>query len=157
MRSVFLFLVGLCTLGALNACGNKASEEPRHDSVVTRREPPVENVHMEPSGLPNGELFKIQYTKRGVDSILAMPEASKLATPRSAAEFNLTMPPKLTVPPHLMPAKDIKVVEETDSTAIVTFAVEHNPTSGRMMLKRVTDGKSSVWLVETVTAMHSMN
>jgi hypothetical protein len=154
IKSFYLSLVSLCTIGALNSCGDKAEDQSKHDSTFVRPARPIEHVHMEPSALPNGEMFKIEYTKHGIDSILAMPDAAKLSTPQSAAEYNLTMPPKMTVPPHVMPAKDIKVIEQTDSTAMVSFAAEHNPTSGRMQLKRVTDGKTSVWLVETVTATH---
>jgi hypothetical protein len=154
IKDVCVSLVCLCTIGALNSCGSRSDEQPHQDSTIVRRERPLENVHMEPSALPNGEMFKIEYTQHAIDSILTMPDASKLTSPVDAARYNLSMPPKMTVPPHMIPAKDVKVIEQTDSTATVTFAAEHNPTFGRMLLKRVTDGKNSVWLVESVTSMH---
>jgi hypothetical protein len=153
-RSFYLSVAGLALVGVLNSCGGKTDEQPHQDSTITHRERPKMDVTMTPAALPNGELFKVEYTKHGVDSILNMPEASKLATPLSAAQYNLSMPPKMTVPPHVMPAKDIKVMEQTDSTAMVSFAAEHNPMFGRMLLKKVTDGAKTVWLVETVTALH---
>lgn len=109
---------------------------------------------MMPTPTANGELFKIEYTQRALDSLITMPDAKQLATPESAAQYNLTMPPKMTVPPHMMPSKDVKLVSKTDSTATVSFAATHSPMTGTMELKRYTKDSSHVWLIQTVVTEH---
>lgn len=156
-RSLCLSFAGLCTIGALNSCGEKVEEQAtnRVDSNASfELKRPKPAVFMQPTPVPNGELFKIEYTQHGIDSMLSMPQANEIRTPLAAAKFNLTIPPKMTVPPHVLPAKDIKVVDQNDSVATVTFAGEHNPSTGEMHLKHISNGKDSIWIVDRVITQH---
>ncbi len=110
---------------------------------------------MLPKPSATGENFTVEYTQRGVDSLFAMADAKQLATPESAAQFNLTLPPKMTVPPHMMPAKNIKLTERTDSTAMVSFASSHAPMTAIMQLKRYTKDSANIWLIESVITQHN--
>ena len=150
-RIVFLTLAG-CSL--LTACGNKESEQAVTQDTVQQVERPKAPIHLEPRPTPNGETFAVEYSDRALDSVLLLPASERPATAEAAAEYHLSMPPKLTVPPHFIPVEEIKLTEKTDTTATFTFVGAHNPIKGILLLRKVRRGADSAWIVQMVTGEH---
>jgi hypothetical protein len=150
-RFVFFSLAGLALL---TSCGKSDGDHAATQDTVHRAVHVKAPIHIEPHPGPNGETFTIEYSDRALDSVLKLPAAERPATPEAAAQYHLSMPPKLTVPPHLLPAKDIKLIERTDTTAVFSFAVEHNPLKGLLALRKASNGADTAWVVQMVSSEH---
>jgi hypothetical protein len=150
-RIVFL---SFASLALLTSCGNKAGDQAATQDTLQRPVRVKAPIHLEPHPGPNGEAFTVEYSERALDSVLKLPATERPATAEAAAEYHLSMPPKLTIPPHMLPAKDIKLVEKTDTTATFSFVGEHHPINGLLGLRKVSKGTDTTWIVQMVNSQH---
>jgi hypothetical protein len=78
-------------------------------------------------------------------------DKNKMKTHQGAIEFLMNLPPGGPIPPHLLPAKDIKLVSATANAAIYSFTSGTTGEKEKVMMKRnITDGKDTIWNIEGV-------
>lgn len=99
-------------------------------------------------------MFETTYQQSVVDSILRLPVAERPQTPKAAAEYYLTIPPKIGIAPPTVPAKNIRVESENDSLAVVTYEGQYNPVQARMTLWKASNGMNHAWLIRSTTMSH---
>ena len=79
----------------------------------------------------------------------AMDHLDKNAFKTHRGAFNalLDLPVGGPIPPHMLPAKDVKLIEESDSIATYTFISEKTGIKGKVKMKRRITGQDTTWIV----------
>lgn len=82
-----------------------------------------------------------------IDSILVLPAEQRPTNPDTAAQYYLSFPPKVPIPPHFLPAQKIAQSRAQGDTVYYKFMAPNAPVWGEMSLARVTNGKDTAWVV----------
>src|SRR2546421_12506412 len=106
------FLTIIFAAFILSACSKK-SDEPKPVIPDTTNDPSIA-------------------IKKAVGSL----DKNKIKTHRGALEALMNLPGGGPIPPHLLPAKDLKLEKETDSTALYSFTTAYGGVKANVRMRR---------------------
>lgn len=129
---------------ALGACKKDEPQVSQHSQ---------EKVQM--SGGASGFVATLNYSQHDIDSIAQIKGVEQAATAKGAMDYWLVFPPKLPIPPHLMPVNNIAQLSATDSSAEYSAHSVHAPKSVLVSLRKKMAGKQVVWIVQRVEEVAS--
>ncbi|MFI5263053.1 MAG: hypothetical protein ACHQM6_00900 [Candidatus Kapaibacterium sp.] len=99
-------------------------------------------------------------TTRAVATVDSMQNAiknniskEKVATHKGSLDALIGLAQGGPIPPHMLPVKDAKFLEETDSTA--TYAITSGSTGAKakVTMKRRVEGKDTTWIMSHIEDM----
>jgi hypothetical protein len=88
--------------------------------------------------------------KKAIDSL----DKNSMKKHRTALDGILSLPEGGPVPPHLLPAKDIKFLSETDSTATYSFLGGKAGITVKIRLLRVIHNPDTTWIMSGFEEIH---
>jgi hypothetical protein len=131
MKYFFLLIFSILLLSSCN----KTDTQPQAQKPVERQPPPP-------------------YTPE-VEQAFKQLDKEKMKKHESAIEVLTNFPPGGPIPPHLLPAKDIKLVSQNDSMATYSITSASTGAKAKVMLKKmVIHQKDTMWNVVAVEQSH---
>lgn len=148
MRNLFVLLLA----ATLVSCGAKEESEvtvAKDSTTAPTQQVPPERIQQRPIKEGDGHGFTYSYSSQSIDSIFRLPVAQRPATLEEATAYylSMSMPPRINMPPHLLPPMDLKRVAQSDSTAIYTFKPQRGEESAQIEFLKIRRGNDSAWVV----------
>ncbi|MDP4219230.1 MAG: hypothetical protein Q8916_06410 [Bacteroidota bacterium] len=114
--------------------GCKKTEEPKQQSGQPAHDT---TTHIQPRSPQMEEAF--QHLDR-----------QKMKSPDGALDIFVNLPPGGPIPPHLLPAQNIKRIGKTDSTVTYSFVSGTTKTDVKVTLKKIYVDRDTLWDVMLV-------
>ncbi len=105
----------------------------------------------DPHPQPSQKIDSVSTAERPVmEQTLNQSEKAKMKTAEGALNIIVNAPAGGPIPPHFLPAKDIKFVSKTDSTATYTFTGGTTGMKVKVVMKKFGEGGDITWNVGSI-------